>query len=170
MKDGDVIMSVDGKQIEDTSDLLRTIAGKAPGNTVDLTLWRNGETVQVKVQLGERSSQAARQEPSARHNGAGQADVEQLGLTVRTLTPEERKRHAVPSGEGLMIVSVESDHAAQEADLRAGDIILQANMQSVGDVQTLAKIIKDQGLARGVLAVKIRRGSSTFFRTIQLKK
>ncbi|MBQ7617422.1 MAG: Do family serine endopeptidase, partial [Desulfovibrio sp.] len=60
LKDGDVIVSVDGKQIEDTSDLLRTIAGKAPGQTVALVVFRNGGQVEVKVTLGERSRQNVR--------------------------------------------------------------------------------------------------------------
>ncbi len=168
MQDGDVIMSVDGKAIEDTSDLLRTIAGKAPGSTVTLLLWRNGQTHEVKVLLGERSVSQQRTEGS-NHQG-GQSEIEQLGLSVRPITGNERRQHSVPAGEGLMITSVESGHAAQDADLRAGDIILQANMQAVGDVATLSKIIKEQGIPRGALALKIKRGGSTFFRTLQLKK
>ena len=169
MQDGDVIMSVDGKAIDDTSDLLRTIAGKAPGSTVNLSVWRNGQTHELKVQLGERSVSQQRAEASG-HQGGSQSEIDQLGLSVRPLTANERRQHSVPGGEGLMITSVESDHVAQDADLRAGDIILQANMQPVGDVATLSKIIKEQGIPRGVLALKIRRGGSTFFRTLQLKK
>lgn len=169
MQDGDVILSVDGKSIEDTSDLLRTIASKAPGHTVNLAVWRNGKTVTLMVQLGERST-SQRTETHPTRGGAGQSDIEQLGLSVRPLTAQERKQHGVPNGEGLMITSVESDKAAQEADLRVGDIILRANREPVGDVKTLMKIVREQGLSRGVLALQIRRNGSSFFRPLQLTK
>lgn len=166
MHDGDVIVSVDGKSIEDTSDLLRTIAGKAPGATVVLTVWRNGKTLQVRVVLGQRSTQSARADSRNEDRHAG---VEQAGLSVRPLSVQERRQYSAPAGEGLLILSVAADSPAWEADLRQGDIILQANMRSVGDVQTLTRIIKEEGVPRGVLALKIRRGGSTFFRTLQLK-
>ncbi|MBQ7609401.1 MAG: DegQ family serine endoprotease [Desulfovibrionaceae bacterium] len=166
MRDGDVIVSVDGKAIEDTSDLLRTIAGRAPGETVTLTVWRGGKTLQIRVVLGQRVSQSAHADTK---RGNTQGSVERLGLSLRPVTQAERREHNVAQGEGLMILAVSEGSPAEEADLRRGDIVLQANMRSVGDVQTLTRIVQEEGLPRGVLALKIRRGGSTFFRTLQLK-
>ena len=66
--------------------------------------------------------------------------------------------------------SVDDESPAQEADIRVGDIILQANMQPVASIDALQKVVTGQGIPRGVLALKIRRGGNAFFRTLQLKK
>src|SRR5690606_21571643 len=51
IKSGDIILKVDGDQIDDALDLSRTIAGKAPDSTVELTLWRDGAETTISVQL-----------------------------------------------------------------------------------------------------------------------
>jgi len=53
---GDVIIASDGEPIVDFSDLLVRIAFKAPGDTMELTVLRNGERRQVTVELAPRPS------------------------------------------------------------------------------------------------------------------
>ena len=170
VQDGDVILAVNGKPMADNAELLRTIANVAPGERVNLTLWRNGEQVYVTVELGERPSSNQRAESGPkRRSQAKQANIEHLGISVRVLTNSERKKHNLKPNEGLIITSVADDQPAQEAGLRIGDIILQANMQPVADPAHLAKIVKEQGMARGVIALKILRGDTPFYRPIPLK-
>lgn len=49
---GDLIMEVDGKPIERRDSLRQALEKKYPGDTVELTLFRDGRTVRVKVKLG----------------------------------------------------------------------------------------------------------------------
>ena len=53
VQQGDVITRVDGTSITDAQDLLTALAAKKPGDTIALTIDRNGSTVTVKVTLGE---------------------------------------------------------------------------------------------------------------------
>lgn len=53
VRQGDVITSVDGTSISDAQGLLTVLAQKKPGDTVSLTLNRNGKTLTLKVRLGE---------------------------------------------------------------------------------------------------------------------
>src|SRR5690606_38525989 len=53
VKSGDVITAVDGQAIDDALDLSRTIAGKNPGTSVELTIWRDGAETTVTVELGK---------------------------------------------------------------------------------------------------------------------
>lgn len=169
VQDGDVILAVDGKAVQDTSELLRTIAAKAPNQTVTLTVWRNGKTMDCSVTLGER--QPRRLDSSVKKNSRPKhASIEEIGLSARPCTSEERKKFELPQGEGLMITAIADEQPAQEADLRVGDIILQANMRSVNEVAQLEKVITEQALSRGYMVLKIRRGGNTFFRTLQVKK
>jgi S1-C subfamily serine protease len=55
---GDVIVSVDGHEVVEESDLAEAIAEHGPGDTVTLEALRDGETEEVEVELGERPEQA----------------------------------------------------------------------------------------------------------------
>ncbi len=58
MLDKDVILTVDGEGIEDPTDLIDTVSRRHPGQTVDVTIWRQGKQRTLKVVLGERPSRA----------------------------------------------------------------------------------------------------------------
>jgi S1-C subfamily serine protease len=48
---GDVVQEIDGKPVKSTSDLLGRLGSYRPGDTVTLTVWRDGKTRQVRVRL-----------------------------------------------------------------------------------------------------------------------
>lgn len=165
LKDGDIILKVDGDPIENASALLRSIADKAPGSSTVLGVWRNGQDMDVKVVLGERKSNQ-----SGRSGGSstGEQDESRIGLTVRPLDESERRELDLPGNEGLLILSIAPDKPAAEADLRKGDVILKANLKPVSHPDDLAKIVKDEGLKRGSIMLQILRRGNTYFRTIPL--
>lgn len=166
LKDGDVILAVDDKSIENSSALLRAIADKAPGSTAVLTVFRDGKTMNITVTLGERKPGAI-----GKSGDSGEDREEgELGVTLRSLTEKERRDQKLPNNEGLMIVSVDPDKAAAEAELRPGDIILKANMQSVSTPAELSSIVKEFGAKRGAVMLQVKRGNSTFFRAVPLNK
>jgi 2-alkenal reductase len=53
---GDLIMAIDGKPITGPNDLTRLLRRKRPGDTVELTIYRDGRTRKVKVELGGGST------------------------------------------------------------------------------------------------------------------
>lgn len=167
VKDGDVILAVDGKNIEDSAALLRAIADKTPGSSAVLTVWRDGKTENLTVTLGERKSA---QGTVRGGKSQTQQDEGLLGLSVRPLKKEERQELKIARNEGLFIVSVDPDKAAAEADLRPGDIILKANLVPVNSAAELSKIVKDVGVKRGAVMLQIQRRGDVFFRPVPLGK
>lgn len=54
---GDIITAIDGQPIEDMNDLIMYLEdGTLPGDTVSLSVWRDGQQREVQVQLGARPS------------------------------------------------------------------------------------------------------------------
>ena len=167
MKDGDIIVAVDSKPIDDAAALLRVIAEKAPASKTVITVWRDGKTTDLTVTLGERKSSQ-----SGELNGKDQKQKDEglLGISVRTLTDEERRDLKIEKNEGLLIVDVNPDKPAAEADLRPGDVILKANLKPVCSAAELSKIVNDEGSARGAVMLQISRRGDVYFRTVSLSK
>lgn len=163
IKDGDVIIAVDHKDIEDSAALLRAIADKTPGSTAVLTVWRDGRTMNVTVTLGERKTAQLDSKSGGLQNQQAEAS---LGISVRPLRNEEREELKIPKNEGLYIASTDPDKSAAEADLREGDIILKANQESVNTPEALSKIVKEVGAKRGAVMLQIQRGNQTFYRAV----
>ena len=167
VRDGDVILAVDQKNIDDSAALLRAIADKAPGSTAVLTVWRDGKTQEITVTLGERKT------PQAMGKEGGsqkQQDESLLGLSVRPLKKEERKELKIAKDEGLLIVSVDPDKAAAEADLQPGDVILKANQVPVNSPADLSRVVKEVGVKRGAVMLQIQRRGEVYFRAVPIGK
>lgn len=164
IKDGDVILAVDNKDIEDSAALLRAIADKAPGTTAVLTVWRDGKTSEITVTLGERKLSSV----DNRINNRKEQSNPDLGITVRPLRSAESKQMKLADGEGLMIASVDPDKPAAEAGLQQGDVILKVNQTTVQNVQQFANLVRELGERRGAIMLQIRRGNDTFLRSIAI--
>ena len=54
LRDGDVIVGLDGDPIDDSWDLLQGVLALRPGDRVDLELLRDGQREELSVELGER--------------------------------------------------------------------------------------------------------------------
>ena len=167
IRDGDVILAVDKKNIDDSAALLRAIADKAPGSSAVLTVWRDGKTQEITVTLGERKTPHAMGKEGVYQK---QQDESLLGLSVRPLKKEERKELKIDKDEGLLIVSVDPDKAAAEADLQPGDVILKANQVPVNSPADLSKVVKEVGVKRGAVMLQIQRRGEVYFRAVPIGK
>ncbi len=53
---GDLIMSIDGKPVDRDDAISRTLATKRTGDTLELTIFRNGKTMNIRVRLGDEGA------------------------------------------------------------------------------------------------------------------
>lgn len=164
MKDGDVVLEVNGKKVEDSSALLRAIATETPGSKVHVVVWRDNAKKELTINLGERNSQKISGEEGAGEKSAPGA----LGLSVRPLTAEESRMADLKRGVGLLVVGVEPGKAASEAELREGDILLSANLKPLRSAEELATIVREDAKKRGAVMLQVQRRGQTFFRTLPI--
>ena len=88
IKAGDIILSVDGRQVERDAELPSIISGVKPGKQVQLEVWRDRSVAQHR---GDRCAELKEEGATpANAQGGGPGESDALGLTVRPLTPEER--------------------------------------------------------------------------------
>ena len=154
VKAGDVILKVDGETVETSSQVPVMIAGKKPGSSVALEVWRNGSTKDLTVRPVEIQDKGQR----VASNDAQQGDeTSRLGLAVRPLTQQE-KRQAETDGD-LLIEDV--DGPAAVAGVRPGDIILGVNGAKVKSMDELRAAAKKRN--GKVVALLIERDNAQIF-------
>lgn len=158
---GDIVTSVDGKEVASPKELSRLIGGIAPGKAVDVTVWRNGKEETVKVNLGElpgADKQASADKPSKQSEATSLAD---LGLTV---TPNE-------DGKGLVVTDVDPSSDAADRGIQAGDVITAVNSAEVHGPADVSKAL-DQAEKAGRKAVllQISRDNGNRFVALPVNK
>ena len=157
IKSGDIITAVDGDAIDDALDLSRTIAGKSPDSTVELTIWRDGAETKLSVKLGTLNEAAVAQadDQAAPVPPAPLPAESSVGLTL------------VPNSDGnggLLIQDVDPDSAAAQKGLAVGDAILEVNntpVASLDEFEAAIDAVKSAG--RNTALIKASRdGNDTF--------
>jgi serine protease Do len=141
LKQDDVITQVDGKPVTSDDQLRRTVALRAPGTVVDLTVYRSGKPREVKVTLGTRPSdeEVSRRTPTERESH-DESNKEQFGLITATPNPELARARGLPPG--AVVKEVVPGSPADKAGLTDNIIIVEANGQLVSNVGDLNRILR----------------------------
>ena len=149
---GDVILKFDGKTIEKSSDLPRTVGGTKPGTKSQITVLRRGVTKDFAITVGEFEAEktAAAKTPDKPAAKDGQ---QLLGLTVSDLTDAMKKELKLRGGVRVDAVA----EPAVRAGIREGDVIMQIGNIEVPDVKAFAQILGRLDKAKPV-NVLLRRG------------
>src|SRR5213083_636208 len=136
---GDVIIAVDGQPVDNTPQLQQRVAFKKPGETVEVTVLRQGgdkKTVTVRLARapGEADSEVAA--VSSKSKGDASSKEEMLGISVEPLTQDDardvRLRSVLERGGGLVVTDVSPDGPAFQRlsssdDPGGPDIIIAVN-------------------------------------------
>ncbi len=166
---GDVILSFDGTEVEDTRQLVTVVGNTAVGKAVRVVIFRDGETQTLMVTLGRREeAQAA--VPAAAETSPEPVEKEVLGLTVTAMTDELREELGLgAAAAGLVVREVDETTEAFEKGLRAGDVITEAGQQKVETVSDLeTRIDEAREAGRKSLLLLVRRQGEPRFVALSL--
>ncbi|MDR2075380.1 MAG: DegQ family serine endoprotease [Desulfovibrio sp.] len=166
IQSGDVILAINGREIEDTEHLLRVVAQLAPGSRAALILWREGQRQTVSLTVEERGAAQA----SGSSNGDPEAASGKLGLSLRPVTQDDARRHNLKAVAGLLVTALEEKGLAARAGIQAGDIILAVNNIRVNTVADFRKQVDAGAKQRGALLLHISRRGQIFFKAITVKE
>jgi serine protease Do len=161
VKPGDIILGVNGQNIDHYGELSLLISNMRPGTDVRLSVWRErrAQDLSVKIALVSDDAGKGAAKPAKGQGGSGQA--ERLGLTVRALSAEE-KQEAQTTGS-LVVETVTGP--AQAGGVQPGDIILGINGKPV---RTTADLVAAAKIAGKTVALLIQRQDQQIFMPLRL--
>ncbi len=161
---GDVIIKVNEQQVRTPSELQLNISSRYPGESVKLTVIREGKSKLITVKLAEMPSD----EPLAAASGDAAATVD-LGFTVQSNSEELAKQYGLDSRKGVVIVSVDPGSEIQQKGVRPGDRIVtleRKTIESMSDYnKALEGVQKDQTI---LLLIETKNGTKRFI-TVKAK-
>ena len=165
IQSGDVIISFDGVEVEDTRGLVTAVGNADVGKVVRVIIFRDGKTKTIKVTLGRR--EAAEKEKLVPVVKAPEKikETEKLGMKLLTLNPESRTQLNLPEDlEGVAVLDVSETSDAFEKGLRAGDVIVEAGRTKIVDVNDISKIFENaiEAGRKSILLLVLRGDNSRF--------
>ena len=153
IRSGDVITKVDDQPVASPKELARLIGNLDPETTVGLTVWRDGSSQVVEVELGEMTND----EQQAGLDSSQPDEDEMMSRFGLTIAPAD-------SGEGVVVTDVEAGSDAQERGLEAGDVIVKVHsmeVRSVKDVEDALKAAAEDG--RKAVLIQVERDETSRF-------
>ena len=180
IKEGDVIVNVDGKTIEDGDDLTNVVRRIKPKTEVKVEFVRGSDKKTVTAKIGKTSGAqtfaygfgngmrmmtppAFHTPPMPRlpkmHGGNFFFSDEANGLELQSLSKQLAEYFEVPDREGMLIANVEKGSSAEKAGFKAGDVLTKVEGEPIRDLDDLHDALRDTE-GKDVKCDLIRKGKS----------
>ncbi|MFL6530584.1 MAG: trypsin-like peptidase domain-containing protein [Chthoniobacterales bacterium] len=158
----DVITQVDGSPVASDTQLQREILKKKVGQSVDLTVWRKGQTIKIPVIAGELPNEIGRVSNPPQSPPQKPEDMNKFGLQVQELTKEVAARLHLDVQQGVIVTDVADNSLASAQGVEREDVITEVDGKPVTNVQTFRDALTKADPRKGILLYLDRKGSKTF--------
>lgn len=133
IKRGDLIYSINGKDVKSANELSRMIASYSPNDKIKFYIERDNKNITIKAKLASRDSLAI-------------TDVKKPvlnGMFVSDITQENARRFRLSENtKGVLITEIEAKSEAEDVGFMPGDVIIQIENKEIESVKDLQKALK----------------------------
>ncbi|MBW2608828.1 MAG: Do family serine endopeptidase [Deltaproteobacteria bacterium] len=154
IKRGDVIISFDGKEINEMSELPFVVATTPVGKTVVVKVIRKGKTESIEVEVAELEEEKEKEKIVE--------EKTDLGMAVEEITPEMARKFGLTEKKGIIVVQVEGNSPAGEAGIRQGDMIIEVDQEPMKDIDRYREKIRQYKKGDTILFLAKRRGATLY--------
>ncbi|OCC15891.1 HtrA protease/chaperone protein [Dissulfuribacter thermophilus] len=159
LKQGDIILQLNGQKVKDAGELRNKIALTPPGTRVRLLVLRDGEKKLLVVKIGEKPGETT-------VAGVRKGILKKLGLSLQDLTPELAEQFGYKEGQGVLVSEVEPGSPAESAGIRAGYLIEEVNRIRV---KTVAQCMNALRKSKHRVLLRLTDGQFTRYVVIRLE-
>ena len=158
VEEKDVIISVDGERVDDSSNLKNLISSGRPNDKTKLTVIRDGKEKKFTVTLGTRPGEKELAETF--RNGSQQFDL--LGLIVESFTDADESAFNLGSGGGVQVVDVKQGSSAEENNIQPGDIITEIGKTIISDADDYKVELESYSKGDTIMLRILRNGNPQY--------
>lgn len=173
---GDVILSVDGKQVGDANELRNTVAACSPGVKIPVVVFRGGKEIALSVKLVERDEKSIDKLSSgsgsekSESESSSTEEVKKWGIQVSAVTDALRKQYNLDNEvTGVVVTSIDQASQIGAEGIQEGDVIEEINRQPVTTAKEFGKLMNSLKAGDNVMFL-VRRGQSTMYIAFTVKK
>lgn len=155
IKIGDVILSVDGNDVNAANQLQAIIGSKHPGEVVKLSIFREGKTFDKEVTLKPRTDENQNQaiqnmnRDNSNESEVSSKSVKSLGLRVTGLDNATKKKLNIDAG--VLVTSVDVYSESFMRGMREGYVIIEANKKKIENVDDLVSAVNEKSKGDSIL-------------------
>jgi serine protease Do len=163
LKQGDVITAFAKAPIKQPRDLAVAVANTRQGDSVPVTIWREGHEKTLNVTIGKQSDQQASAD-------SGQSDSAPVGMALAPLSPEARDALGLDNDtKGVVVSRVTPNGRAAESGIQAGDVIVSVGNDPVTTPnQAAAKIHEAQKENKDAVPLLVMRNGTKYYLALEL--
>lgn len=173
LKVEDIVVAVDGKAVETSTELTRQVGMSDAGARLRLDILREGRRQTLTATTGSRPPEAVLRggEGGSGENGAPEAPAAANapvveGLSVSAITPALRQRYSVPDAvtQGVVVTAIQPRSKAAEMGFQPGIVILRANnrvLTSAAEFKAAVDEARAAGRPGVLLLVRVGGGNSS---------
>ena len=158
LQEEDVVVAFDNTPVHSASELSDMVDESRIGETVMLTVYRDGKKKQISLDIGARSEGSEEEEGQEEEEGNWglympkggthayrfmQRERPYMGVSMSGLSEQLGDYFGVKNGQGALITGVEEDSPAQKSGLKAGDVIVGINDEEVIDPSDVSELVND---------------------------
>ena len=141
VKEGDIIVEFNGKEVESQKVLPRLVADAKISLPANVTVWRKESFVKLSVKLGIQ--------PSAEvlaniENNISTVPVKELGIQIKSISKDDRVRLKLTNNlNGVIIANIDADSFLVRQGISVDDIILEIQGKQIQNSSELLAVIDD---------------------------
>ncbi len=156
LREGDRVLRYQGREVTDSTQLIRSIQFTPPGSEASMEVVREGRPVEIKARVASRTE--------AEIDRYGGRHIDSLGVTAI-----DASEQAIGAGDGtdpigVYIIEVDPGSIADRAGLQRGDLIVMTDRQPVRKIDDLLTRLDEGGRT---VRVDIQRGEMRGYTTLR---
>jgi len=135
---GDIVLAINGKSIDDSRDLTRRVATLLAGSKASFSVVRDGKQFTLTADIGTRKEDQVASNAPAQAHGAPANTGEAMGLGLAAVTPEVRRAYNLEDNvAGVLITRVDPDSDAADKGIQPGDVVVTVANKAVHTPQDI---------------------------------
>lgn len=178
IKQGDILMTIDGKEVGTSNQLRNVVAAIKPGKTVDVFIFREGNELSLRMKVAHRDQdkieKLSQSESKDITEGSKEKLVKKLGIEVANITNNLREKYGINQNtNGVIVINVDPKFHDARTNIKEGDIIKKIHKSggitfNINNIIDFEKAVKSINKGDSVM-LSIQRNNSSFFVAFKYK-